>query len=332
MDRRAFITIVGGSILAGPLSIDGQQISKPSRVGVLLPGIAPSAVSDNASFRALRALRDALAPLGYREGQNLVLEVRTAERQTAFAEPAQELVQRNVDVIVAGGVASARSAQAATQAIPIVGVAIGGDPVALGLAQSIARPGGNFTGFLHGGIDRGKLLQLLQEALPGLTRAGLVWNPDSPIVKNALDSWDAEARARGLSLRSIRASSIEELDAALASLAGDKIRAAFIPGDPLWLFHAKRAAEIGLHHRIAAIWGHVEIAEAGGLMAYAPDILDQFRQAAGYVKKILDGVKPGDLPLQYPNRWTLVVNLKTAKAIGVTLSPSTLSRADQVIE
>jgi len=329
MDRRAFITIVGGSILAAPLAAEAQQVSKTSRVGVLLTGITLTALSDNAAFRALR---DALAQLGYREGQNLVLEVRFAERQTAFAELVQQLVQLKVDVIVAGGVASARSAKAATQTIPIVGVAIGGDPVTLGLAESIAHPGGNFTGFLHGGIDRGKLLQLLQEALPGLTRAGLVWNPDNPIVKNVLDSWDAEARARGLSLRSIRATSIEDLDAAFASLTSDKSRAAFVPADPLWLFHKKQAAEIGLRHRVAAIWGHVEIAEAGGLMAYAPDILDQFRQAAGYVKKILDGAKPGDLPLQYPSRWTLAINLRTAKGIGVTLSPTTLARADQVIE
>src|SRR5262249_489622 len=187
-------------------------------------------------------------------------------------------------------------------------------------------------GFLNSGIDRPKLLQLLLEALPGLTRAGIVWNPDNPAFKNLLDPLDAEARARGLSLRVIRATSIEELDAAFPTPEGDKIRAAYVPGDPLWLLHNQRAAALGLRHRIAAIWGHVEMAKAGGLMAYAPDIPDQFRQAAGYVKKILDGAKPGDLPLQYPSRWTLVVNLKTANAIGVVLSPATLSRADQVIE
>ena len=312
-----------------PLVVGAQEISKSARVGVLIPGISPGAGRENAYFLAVR---DGLAQLGYREGQNLVLEVRSAERQTDLAELAQELVQLKVDVIVAGGVASARPAKAATQTIPIVGVGVGGDPIAMGLAQSIARPGGNFTGFLHGGIDRAKLLQLLQEALPGLTRAGLVWNPDNPIVKNSLDPWTAEARARGLGLRSIRATSIEDLDAAFASLAGDKIRAAFVPADPLWLIQNRRAAEVALHHHIAAIWGHVEIAEAGGLMAYAPNIADLFRQSAGYVKRILEGAKPGDLPIQYPSRWMLVVNLKTAKAIGVTLSPATLARADQVIE
>ena len=143
---------------------------------------------------------------------------------------------------------------------------------------------------------------------------------------------DAAARARGLSLRPIQATSLEELDAAFARGAAEKIRAAFVAADPVWVIHNKRAAEIGLRHRVAAIWGHLEIAQAGGLMAYAPDILDLYRQAAGYVKRILDGAKPGDLPLQYPNRWMLVVNLKTAKAIGVTLSPATLARADQVIE
>jgi putative ABC transport system substrate-binding protein len=329
MDRRAFITVVGGSLLASKFAAEAQQSSKPARVGVLVPGVTATFVRHGAAFLALR---NGLAELGYLEGQNLILEVRSAERQTNLGGLAQELVQLKVDLILAGGVASARAAKATTQAIPIVGVGIGGDPVAMGLAQSIARPGGNFTGFLHGGIDRPKLFQLLLEALPGLTRAGLVWNPDNPTVKNLLDPLDAEAPARGLSLRSIRATSIEELDAAFASLAGDKIRAAFVRADPLWLLHNGRAAEIGLRHRIAAIWGHVEIAQAGGLMAYAPDIVDQFRQAAGYVQKILNGAKPGDLPLQYPSRWILVVNVKTARAIGVTLSPVTLSRADQTIE
>ena len=323
MDRREFITVVTGRILAAPLDAGSQQAGRVYRVGYLGPS------RESAYFLALR---DGLAQLGYREGQNTVLEVRSAERQTAAAALAQDLVQLRFDVIIAAGVANARSAKSATQTIPIVGVAVGGDPVAMGLAKSIAHPGGNFTGFLHGGIDRPKLLQLLLEALPGLSRAGVVWNPDNPTVKNSLDPLGAEVRARGLNLRFIRATSIEELNAAFASLVGDKIRAAVVPGDPLWVIQNRRAAEIEVRHRIAAIWGHVEIAEAGGLMAYAPDILDQFRQAAGYVKKILDGAKPGDLPLQYPSRWILVVNLKTAKAIGVTLSPSTLSRADQIIE
>ena len=306
-----------------------QTPPRQARVGVLLPGIGSATVRENRSFRAMR---DGFAEGGYREGQNLVLEVRSAERQTALAELARELVQLKVDVIIAGGVASTLSAKAATQTIPIVGVGVGGDPVALGLAQSIAHPGGNFTGFLHGGIDRTKLLRLLQEALPGLMRVGVVWNPDNPIVKDAIEPWDAEARARGLSLRFIRATSIEELDAAFASLAAEKIRAAFVPADPLWLAQNRRAAEVALRHRIAAIWGHIEIAEAGGLIAYAPDIVDLFRQSAGYVKKILDGAKPGDLPLQYPSRWTLAVNLKTAQAISIALSPTTLARADRVIE
>ncbi len=306
-----------------------QTPPRQARVGVLIPGIAPAAVHESAYFLALR---DALAQLGYREGQNLLLEVRSAERQTALAELARELVQLKVEVIIAGGVASSLPAKAATQTIAIVGVGVGGDPVAMRLAQSIAHPGGNFTGFLHGGIDRTKLLQLLQEALPGLTRSGVVWNPDNPIVKNSIEPWSAEARARGLSLRFIRATSIEELDAAFASLVAEKIRAAFVPADPLWLIQNRRAAEFGLRHRLAVIWGHTEIAEAGGLMAFAPDIADQFRQAAGYVKKILDGAKSGDLPLQYPTRWRLVVNLKTAKTLAVTVSPATLARADLVIE
>ena len=202
----------------------------------------------------------------------------------------------------------------------------------MGLAQSIARPGGNFTGFLHAGTDFGKLLQLLKEALPGVTRAGLVWNPDNPIAKEYVERLEAEGRARGLSLRVVQARSIEELDAAFATLSGERIRAVFVVADSLWLTQDKRAAEAAVRHRIAAIWGHVPIADAGGLMAYAPDTIDQFREAAGYVKRILGGTPPGDLPLQYPTRWTLVVNLKTAKAIGVTLSPAIINRADRLIE
>ena len=156
--------------------------------------------------------------------------------------------------------------------------------------------------------------------------------PGQPIVKDLISRWDTETRARGLTLRFIRATSIEQLDAAFATLTAEKIRAAFVVADPLWLSQHRRAAEVGLRHRIAAIWGHLEIAQAGGLLAYAPDIVDMFREAAGYVRKIADGAKPGDLPLQYPRRWALIVNLKTARGIGVTLSPATLNRADLRIE
>ena len=179
-----------------------------------------------------------LSPARLSRRSEPVIELKAAERQTAFSELAKELVQLKVDVIVAGGVASARPAKAATQTIPIVGVGVGGDPVATGLAQSIAHPGGNFTGFLHGGIDRAKLLQLLQEALPAFTRGGVIWNPDNPVVKSSIDPWDTEARARGLSLRFISATNIEELDAAFASLAAEKIPMAFVPTDPFWLGQA----------------------------------------------------------------------------------------------
>jgi ABC-type uncharacterized transport system substrate-binding protein len=241
-------------------------------------------------------------------------------------------VHLKMNVIVAGGVAATRAVKAATHDIPIVGVAVGGDPIVMGLAQSIARPGGNFTGFLHGGTDTGKFLQLLREALPEVTRAGLVWNPDNQTAKDFVERLEAEGRTGAISLRVAQARSIEELDAAFEQFSREGIRATFVVADPLWLNQDTRAAETALRHRIAAIWGHVPIANAGGLLAYAPDIVEQFRQAAGYVKRILTGTRPGDLPLQYPTQWTLAVNLKTARAIGVTLSPATLNRADRVIE
>jgi putative tryptophan/tyrosine transport system substrate-binding protein len=241
-------------------------------------------------------------------------------------------VQLKVDVIISGGVAAARAAKTATQSIPIVGVAVGGDPIAMGLAQSIARPGGNFTGFLHAGTEPGKLFQLLKEALPRVTRAGLVWNPDNPIAKGSLENWEAAARAIGLKLRVVQATSIEELEAAFATLTTERIQAASVVADSLWLVQKSRAPKVAFRHRIAAIWGHVPIVEAGGCMAFAPDTIDQFRQAAGYVKKILDGANPGDLPLQFPSKWTLAVNLKTAKALGVTIPPPLLARADEVIQ
>ena len=203
-------------------------------------------------------------------------------------------------------------------------------------AQSPAPSRAARVGVLTAGVttDPGKFLQLLTEAFHGVTRAGLVWNPDNPAITELrlLDRWDAAARASGLSLKFVQARSIEQLDAGFATLATEKISAAFVVADPLWFAQDKRAAEAALRHRVTAIWGHTSIADAGGLMAYAPDIVDQFRQAAGYVKKILTGTNAGDLPLQYPSRWTLVVNLKTAKAIGVTVSPATIARADRVIE
>jgi putative ABC transport system substrate-binding protein len=306
-----------------------QAPSRTARVGLLLPGVSQATAHEAPGFLTFR---DALAQQGYREGQNLVLEVRAAERQVDLGGLAVELVRLKMDVIVAGGVAATRAAMAATQHIAIVGVAVGGDPIAMELAQSIARPGGNFTGFLHGGPDPAKLLQLFKEALPHVARAGLVWNPDNPIVKGFVERLEAEGRVRGLTLRAVQAKSIEELEAAFATLSRERIGAAYVVADSLWLVQDKRAAEAALRHRIAAIWGHVPIAEAGGLIAYAPDTIDQFREAAGYVKKILGGTAPGDLPLQYPTRWILVVNLKTAKAIGVTLSPTTVNRADRLIE
>jgi putative tryptophan/tyrosine transport system substrate-binding protein len=329
--RSAKVVAAVVAILSMTLAMTGQAQtpSRAARVGLLLPGITQAAAREAAIFLAFR---DALAQHGYREGQNLVLEARAAERQVDLGGPAVELVQLKMDVIVAGGVAATRAVKAATQRIPIVGVAVGGDPITMGLAQSVARPGGNFTGFLHGGTDSGKLLQLLKEALPEVTRAGLLWNPDNQTAKEFVERLEAEGRVRGLSLRVAQARSIEELDAAFVTLSGERIRAVFVVADPLWLSQDKRAAEAALRHRMAAIWGHVPIANAGGLMAYAPDIVDQFREAAGYVKRILGGTAPGDLPLQYPTRWTLVVNLKTARAIGVTLSPVTLNRADLLIE
>jgi putative tryptophan/tyrosine transport system substrate-binding protein len=329
--RGATVAAAAVAILSMTVVMTGQAQgpSRTARVGLLFPGITQATARENAAFRVFR---DALAQQGYREGQNVVLEVRAAERQADLGGLAVELVQLKLDVIVTGGVAATRAVKAATQSIPIVGVAVVGDPIAMGLAQSVARPGGNFTGFLHAGTDHSKLLQLLKEALPEVTRAGLVWNPDNPISKEYVERQEAEGRARGLSLRVVQARSIEELDAAFATLSGERIRAVFVVADSLWLTQDKRAAEAAVRHRIAAIWGHVPIADAGGLMAYAPDTIDQFREAAGYVKRILGGTPPGDLPLQYPTRWTLVVNLKTAKAIGVTLSPAIINRADRLIE
>src|SRR5262245_52497073 len=182
-----------------------------------------------------------------------------------LAPPAQELVQLRVGVIVAGGVAAARAAKAATQSIPIVGVGVGGDPIAMGLARSIGHPGGNFTGFLHvAGIDLGKPLQLLQEALPGLTLVGVVRNTDNPVTKDKIGALEAVARARGLSARAVPATNIEELDAAFVTLAAEKIQAVVVLADALWFVQSRRAAEVGLRHRVPAIWGHLEIAKAGG--------------------------------------------------------------------
>src|SRR5262250_2499191 len=192
----AIITMMAGA------SGEAQAPSRAVRVGLLLPGVAPDAARKAEGFVAFR---DALAQQGYREGQNLTLEVRAAERQADLGGLAVELVQLEMHVIVTGGIAATRAARTATQSIPIVGVAVGGDPIALGLAQSIARPGGNFTGFLHGGTDPAKLLQLLKEAFPDITRAGILWNPDNPIAKTYVEHLGAEARARGLSLRAVQA-------------------------------------------------------------------------------------------------------------------------------
>src|SRR5262245_59911319 len=328
MDRRGFVAGLA-TLLAAPVSAGAQKWDRLHRVGVLVAGITPARLPETMFFEAFR---QALSQLGYREGQNIVFEMRAAERQTELGALAQELVRFKADVIVAGGSAAARAAKAATPSIPIVGVAVGGDHVASGLAQNIARPGGNFTGFLYGDITVTKHLQILQAMLPGLAQVGLVWSPDNAVIKEFVGAWDVQARALGLSLRFLPATRVEELDAVFSTLTAEKIRAVLVVGDPVWFVESKRAAQVGLRHPVAAIWGHIEIVRAGGLIAYSPDIVDMFRQAGGYVKKLLDGAKPGDLPLHYPSRWMLAINLNTAKALGLTIPPSVLAQADQVIE
>jgi putative ABC transport system substrate-binding protein len=325
MNRRAFLSALSGSLLAAPLAAEGQQAGKVARIGVL--SSAPSATWDG--------FRQGLRELGYTEGRTIHIEWRWTEGKAERApELAAELVRLQPDVLVTSAPQPTAAAKAATATIPIVFIAVA-DPVRVGLVATLARPGSNITGLatLVGAGFVGKLIEVLKEAFPQVSRVAILINPTNAmhqqIVANELPQ--AAERLR-LTLLTVEARAADSLTGAFETAVRSRAGAIMVLGDPLVFVHRARIAELAAKHRLPAMYLFRESVEAGGLMAYGPSFHDLGRRAASYVDKILKGAKPGDLPVEQPTKFELVINLKTAKALGLTIPQSLLQRADQVIE
>ncbi len=326
--RRTVVIAFSLGALAAPLTATAQPAQKVPRIGWLGGPTRESAEPFVREFQ--RGLRD----LGWVEGQNIVIEWRFAGgRAQRLAELAAELVRLRVDLIVVPSTPTALAAKNATQTIPIVTVAVG-DPVGLGLVASLARPGGNITG-LTGTVGpeiAGKLVDLLRQTFPKVSRMTVLWHPATP--GNALWLREAQTAARvlGVELQDLEAHSPNDFDSAFAAMKTKRAGALLLAGDIMFLTHRTRLADLAAKSRLPTMCSLREYVEAGGLMSYGPSSPDLFHRAATYVDRILKGANPADLPVEQPTKFELVINLKTAKALGITIPQTVLLRADEVIE
>jgi putative tryptophan/tyrosine transport system substrate-binding protein len=327
VDRRRFLLTSLAGALAAPLVAEGQA-GKVYRVGYLSAGTRDSAEVLLQAF--LRALRE----LGWVEGQSLALEWRFADgKNERLPALATELVQRKVDVIVASAEAAALAAKNTTSSVPIVMIFVG-DPVRSKLVASLARPGGNVTGmtFTPSLELLGKRLALLKEAIPQASRVAILSNPANPSHPHELREVEAAARPLRLQLQRVEARNPEEFDSVFALMARERSDGLLVLMDAMFAIHRARLAALATRHHLPTMHGVREFVTAGGLMAYGVNLVDFIEEAARYVDKILKGAKPGDLPVEQPTKFELAINLKTAKALGLTIPPTLLARADQVIE
>jgi len=325
MMRREFITLLGGAAAAWPLAARAQQPSRLPTIGFL--GADPSIES-----KRVAAFVQRLRELGWIDGRNLAIEYRWAEgRNERFAENAAELVRLKVDVIVTVATVPTLAAKQVTAAIPIV-FAASGDPVGTGLVAALARPGGNVTGLSTQAAETaGKRLELLREIVPGLGRLAIMGNVGNPIIVLELGEVQAAARALGLEVITSELRRAEDISPAFDALKG-RADALYVCTDPLVNTHRIRVNTLALAARLPTMHLFREYVEAGGLMSYGPNNPDLLRRAADYVDKILRGAKPGDIPVEQPTKFDLIINLTTAKALGLTIPEPFLLRADEVIE
>jgi putative ABC transport system substrate-binding protein len=327
--RRALVMT---GVLAWPQALLRAQPARPAgkvpRIGYL---------SNSSPVRAapqLEAFRQGLRELGLGDVDRITIEYRFAEGRVEWLPGlAAELVREQVELIVAQGTSAAVAASKATASIPIVGITLA-DPVRLGLAASLARPGGNLTGLAFGvGYDSiTKSLQLLKEAVPAARRVAVLTNPGNPGQPGTLENLVKAGRLLAVELQFLQAGSAAEIDLAFAAMVRERATALLVAPDPLMSLHRERLAELAAKHRLPTMYGQRENIDAGGLLAYGPSLIAQSRRAAAYVDKILKGAKPGELPIEQPTTFELIVNLKTAKALGITIPQSVLLRADEVIE
>jgi ABC-type uncharacterized transport system substrate-binding protein len=330
MERRAFLSVIAGGLLAAPLATEAQQAAKIARIGYLSLDAATSAGNREAFLQGLR-------DLGYVEGRNVVIQYRDAEgKPERLPALAAELVALKVDVILAGGTLHALAAKQATRILPIVFAAA--EPVSSGLVTSLARPGGNVTGVSVFTQEElvGKRLELLKLAVPGVSWVAVLWQPGGyggeRAEKDMLKGAEVAARALGVRVQFVEARGPADLDGAFSEMTGARAGALTVVTSSMFFNERRRLVGLAAKNRLPAVYGGREFVDAGGLIGYGLNTSALFRHAATYVDKILKGAKPGDLPIEQPTKFELMINLKTAKALGLTISQSLLQRADQVIE
>ena len=328
MERRGFMAVMAGGLLATPLAAEAQQAGKVYRIG-LLDFSAP----DPARQAWWNAFRQQMRELGYVEGQNVSFEPRWAQGEDdRLPKLAAELVGLKVDLIVTAGSNAALAAKRATSTIPIV-TASGSDPVAVGLVASLRQPGGNVTGMTSLNSElAAKRLELLRNVAPRASRIAILWDERDAGSRLNVDETEAAAKTAGLTIQRVAVGSAAGIEAAFATVVRGRAGALIIVITARLFSYRKRIAELAVKHRLPTVVGLREYVEAGGLASYGTDFPDIFRRAAVYVDKILKGAKPADLPVEQPTKFELVINLKTAKALGLSIPPSLLGRADEVIQ
>src|SRR6267154_2399108 len=325
--RRAVLVLMVGALVA-PLALFAQQPVKIARIGFLHPASA------RGFDVLLQAFRDGLRELGYVEGKNLQLEVRWGEgKLERLAALAAELVQLKVDVIVAAASPSVVAARQATSTIPIV-MPVSSDPVGDGLVASLAHPGGNITGLSIMSPELGeKRIQMLKELFPRVSHAmAVLWNPDYVGMRARFEQARVAAPAVGLTVRSVEVRDTHELDATFEAIIREHPDGLLLLADPFTFSQRARIVEFGAEQRLPVIYESSDFVDVGGLISYGPNINDMYRRSATYVDKILRGAKPADLPIEQPTKFELVINMRAAKALGITFPESILLRADRVIE
>jgi putative ABC transport system substrate-binding protein len=325
--RREFITLLGGAAVAWPLAASAQQPGRLPTIGFL----GESTPSGQREWVA--AFEQRLRELGWIRGRDVAIEYRWAEgRNERFADIVADVIRLKVDVIVTQGTPSVLAAKEATSIIPIV-FSIAGNPVANGLVASLNRPGGNVTGLTNQTADlAGKRLELLREVVPSLRRLAIMANVDNPSVMLDVGEVRAAARALGLEVATLEIRRAEDIASAIDASIQGRAEALYVAGDPLVTTNRNRLSILAVDARLPTIHGNRENVEAGGLMSYGPNLPDLHRRAAEFVDKILRGTKPGDIPVEQPTKFDFVVNLITAKALGLEVPPTLLARADEVIE
>jgi putative tryptophan/tyrosine transport system substrate-binding protein len=326
IDRREFISTLAGGILVAPLAVEAQPAGKPPQIGFIM---ADSSGSDP----RVDAFRHGLRELGYVEGKNIGVEYRFAEgKEDRLLKLVHELVGLKVEVIVTDGTAVTRAVKNATKTIPIV-MASDGDPVGNRFVGSLARPGGNITGLtnLLAGLS-GKRLEVLRDAIPGTSRFGIMWNPENWASITGFKETQVAAHSLGVQLQSLEVRGPDDFESAFHAAKKGQVGALTVVSDSVMFAHRKRILDLAAKQRLPTMHTQSLWVQDGGMISYGTYFPDLYRRSAAYVDKILKGAKPADLPVEQPTKFELVINLKTAKALGLTIPQSVLLRADQVIE